>query len=99
MKKLEVCSSSPCHSRYYTNIAKDTIQPHNEFNRQFLDLLKKIFVYTPDKRITAHQALKHKWFKETLQDDGTEATRIRDEKAAALRKKEADEQRRRAGYY
>jgi dual-specificity kinase len=78
---------------------KDTIQPHNEFNRQFLDLLKKIFVYTPEKRITAHQALKHKWFKETLQDDGTEATRIRDEKAAALRKKEADEQRRRAGYY
>jgi dual-specificity kinase len=62
-----------------------------------LDLLKKIFVYDPAKRITAKQALRHPWFKETLQDDGTEATRIRDEKAAK-KKVLADEERRRAAY-
>ena len=47
------------------------------FNRSFLDLLKRIFVYDPKKRITAKQALAHPWFKETLQDDGTEAYKIR----------------------
>lgn len=43
----------------------------------FLDLLKRIFVYSPRKRITAKQALNHPWFKELLQDDGTEALKIR----------------------
>jgi dual-specificity kinase len=76
---------------------KETIPPNNDFNNQFLDLLKKIFVYDPAKRITAKQALRHPWFKETLQDDGTEATRIRDEKAAK-KKVLADEERRRAAY-
>lgn len=47
-----------------------------------LDLLRKIFVYDPKQRITAKQALKHPWFKESLIDDGTEAIRIRDERAA-----------------
>lgn len=46
-----------------------------------LDLLRKIFVYDPKQRITAKQALKHPWFKESLVDDGTEAIRIRDERA------------------
>lgn len=45
-----------------------------------LDLLKKIFVYDPAKRITAKDALKHPWFRETLVDDGTEAVRIRMER-------------------
>jgi dual-specificity kinase len=63
------------------------IPSHTEFNRQFLDLLKKIFVYNPEKRITAKQALQHPWFRETLQDDGTEAVKIRigREKKAAQR--------------
>lgn len=43
----------------------------------FLDLLRRIFVYNPRKRITAKQALNHPWFKELLQDDGTEALKIR----------------------
>ncbi len=47
------------------------------FNKQFLDLLRKIFVYDPRQRITAKQALKHPWFKESIIDDGTEAARIR----------------------
>lgn len=46
------------------------------FNRQFLDLLRQIFIYDPKQRITAKEALKHPWFKETLIDDGTEAYRI-----------------------
>ena len=49
----------------------------NPFNNKFVDLLRKIFQYDPKNRITAKQALKHPWFKETMTDDGTEATRIR----------------------
>jgi dual-specificity kinase len=45
-------------------------------------LLRKIFVYDPKNRISAKEALKHPWFKETLVDDGTEAIRIREERAA-----------------
>ncbi|KAL9601103.1 MAG: hypothetical protein Q9179_002972 [Wetmoreana sp. 5 TL-2023] len=55
----------------------DVIPSINVFNKQFLDLLKKIFVYDPTKRITAKQALRHPWFRESLIDDGTEAARIR----------------------
>jgi dual-specificity kinase len=47
----------------------------------FLDLLTKIFVYDPNHRITAKQALQHPWFKEAAHpDDGTEAARIRMER-------------------
>jgi dual-specificity kinase len=45
-----------------------------------LDLLRRIFVYDPKERITAKEALKHPWFRETLVDDGTEAIRIRNQK-------------------
>lgn len=62
---------------------QETILPHTEFNRKFLDLLKKIFVYDPKKRITAHQALQHDWFKEHFEDDGTEAEKIRVERERA----------------
>ncbi|KAK3104339.1 serine threonine protein kinase CMGC group, partial [Teratosphaeriaceae sp. CCFEE 6253] len=40
------------------------IPPSNEFNRKFLDLLRRVFVYDPKKRITAREALKHPWFDE-----------------------------------
>jgi len=39
--------------------------------------MSRIFMYDPAKRITAKQALEHPWFKETFQDDGTEALKIR----------------------
>ncbi|EEQ89595.2 hypothetical protein RJZ56_000223 [Blastomyces dermatitidis] len=59
------------------------------FNKHFLDLLRRIFVYDPKARITAKQALKHPWFKESIIDDGTEALRIgqqiRDDLAATSR--------------
>ena len=61
------------------------MQPITAFNKQFLDLLRKIFQNDPAKRITAKEALKHPWFKETLVDDGTEAARIRRERDEAKR--------------
>lgn len=62
---------------------QDFIPANTTFNKQLLDLLRKIFVYDPKQRITAKQALKHPWFRESIVDDGTEAIRIRDERAAA----------------
>ncbi|KAK1024332.1 serine threonine protein kinase CMGC group, partial [Friedmanniomyces endolithicus] len=56
------------------------IPPTTEFNKLFLDLLRRIFVYDPKKRITAREALKHRWFDELVEDDGTEAGRIRVER-------------------
>ncbi|CAI7597087.1 unnamed protein product [Penicillium viridicatum] len=66
-------------SRKYVRAMKsltEFIPTTTPFNRQFLDLLQQIFVYDPKNRITAKEALKHPWFKETLVDDGTEAHRI-----------------------
>ncbi|KAF1914644.1 kinase-like domain-containing protein [Ampelomyces quisqualis] len=66
----------------------ETIPGHTDFNRQFLDLLKQIFVYDPKKRITAKEALQHPWFKESLMDDGTEAHKIRLEREKKARRLE-----------
>lgn len=73
MKQFPVCSS--CRSRSLLT-EQEFIPTNTAFHRQFLDLLQRIFVYDPKSRITAKQALKHPWFKETLIDDGTEALRI-----------------------
>ncbi|KAF5662395.1 CMGC CLK kinase [Fusarium heterosporum] len=60
----------------------DQIIPgNNTFLKNFVDLLKRIFVYDPAHRITAKQALQHPWLKEMAQpDDGTEAAKIRQER-------------------
>ncbi|OKL56049.1 hypothetical protein UA08_08737 [Talaromyces atroroseus] len=66
-------------SRKYVRAMKqlhEFIPQNHAFNKQFLDLLQKIFVYDPKQRLTAKQALKHPWFKETIVDDGTEAVRL-----------------------
>jgi len=56
----------------------EIIPDSSKFSRNFLDLLRRIFVYDPAERITAKQALQHPWFKElATPDDGTEATKIR----------------------
>lgn len=71
---------TPRQSRKFVRGMKrleDIIPQTNNFNKLFLDLLRKIFVYDPKKRITARDALKHPWFQELVEDDGTEATRIR----------------------
>jgi dual-specificity kinase len=54
-----------------------------------LDLLKKIFVYDPNKRITAKDALKHPWFRETVIDEGTEAAKSRADREAEAAKAQA----------
>ncbi|KAF2204909.1 kinase-like protein [Delitschia confertaspora ATCC 74209] len=95
MKKLHVRTSRKiAMSLLLTNI-QETIPPLTSFNRQFLDLLRKIFVYDPKKRITAKEALQHPWFREALMDDGTEAHKIRIEKErkARLKSASASEQR------
>ncbi|EAA28465.3 hypothetical protein GE21DRAFT_4532 [Neurospora crassa] len=67
---------------------------NSRFLALFLDLLKKIFMYDPNKRITARQALEHEWFREHLPpDDGTEATRIRLEKEAERQRREVEARR------
>ncbi|ERF69981.1 hypothetical protein EPUS_03533 [Endocarpon pusillum Z07020] len=79
-------------SRKYVKAMKrlyEFIPNNSPFNKQLLDLLRKIFVYDPKQRITAKQALKHPWFKETMIDDGTEALRIRDQREEDARLAEA----------
>ena len=56
---------------------QDVIPLRSTFNKQFVDLLKKIFVYDPKTRVNAKKALQHPWFKETIKDDGTEAFKIK----------------------
>ncbi|KAI2621875.1 kinase-like domain-containing protein [Xylaria nigripes] len=66
--------------RFVRNMKRlsDIIPATSPFLRLFLDLLQKIFVYDPTKRITASQALAHPWFHEAaIPDDGTEALKIR----------------------
>lgn len=84
MKQLHVSLGPPLVQAQRTDREMQEFIPANTpFNRQLLDLLRKIFVYDPKQRITAKEALKHPWFKETLVDDGTEAIRIREERASA----------------
>ncbi|KAI1104692.1 kinase-like domain-containing protein [Jackrogersella minutella] len=66
--------------RFVKNMKRlsDIIPGSSPFLKSFLDLLQKIFVYDPAKRITARQALEHEWFREpAIPDDGTEAAKIR----------------------
>ena len=62
-------------------LPQSIVPSNNQFMRSFVDLLKRIFVYDPARRITAKEALQHQWFKEPAQpDDGTEAAKIRAER-------------------
>ena len=83
MKNLAVRHLFPSQAVPGPNsILQDIIPPNSTFNKQFLDLLKKIFVYDPNKRISALDALKHPWFREQMQDEGTEALQNREERLA-----------------
>jgi dual-specificity kinase len=79
MKRLDVMTADlPDKRSKGANKDKDIIPTSNAFLKNFLDLLRKIFVYNPADRITAKQALQHPWFKEPAHpDDGTEAAKIR----------------------
>ena len=83
MKRLDVRHFSPPR-KIRANIVQEIIPANSKFLVQFLDLLTKIFVYDPARRITAKEALQHPWFKENAHpDDGTEAARIRAERSRA----------------
>ena len=92
-------ADTPRQSRKFVRAMKrldEIIPPTNNFNKQFLDLLRRIFVYDPKKRITAREALKHPWFQELVEDDGTEAGRIREEREKMRQLEEEDRVRREA---
>lgn len=65
-------------SKDYVNSAKTfeycvrrTVSPNDEnkaFWDSFIDLLSKIFVYDPEQRITAQEALNHPWFTIPIND-------------------------------
>lgn len=82
MKHLHVSSFHTSVLQFLLMRIQEFIPTSTSFNKQLLDLLRRIFVYDPKQRITAKEALKHPWFKEPLVDDGTEAIRIREERAA-----------------
>ena len=42
---------------------QEMIRPDTQSNRELLDLLRRIFVFDPSKRITAEQALRHAYFR------------------------------------
>lgn len=78
MKHLTVCICAHDTSTQLADAVQEIIPSNNTFFRNFLDLLRKIFIYDPAHRITAKEALNHPWFKEPAQpDDGTEAAKIR----------------------
>lgn len=84
-------AETPRQSRKFVRGMKrldEIIPPNNQFNRLFLDLLRKIFVYNPKERITAREALKHPWFDELVEDDGTEAGRIKVERERQVAEQE-----------
>ena len=68
----------------FANTLQTIIPQNSSFNRQFLDLLKQIFVYDPSRRIRAADALKHQWFNEASRDEGTEAEKIRQQRSHEL---------------
>jgi dual-specificity kinase len=82
MKRLEVSSCPDNHAQPLLSTSlQDIIPSNNRFMQLFLDLLRKIFVYDPNRRITAKQALQHPWFKEiATADDGSEAAKLRMER-------------------
>jgi len=47
------------------------IPPTNKFNKLFLDLVEKLLTYNPKKRITAHEAKQHEFFKYNPDNENT----------------------------
>lgn len=88
---------TPRQSKKFVRAMKrleEIIPETNRFNKLFLDLLRRIFVYDPKKRITAREALKHAWFEELVEDDGTEAGRIKEERERMAEDRRRVEERR-----
>ena len=48
---------------FYKKTGKSMKEVFPSFSEEAIDLLNKIIIYDPAKRITAKEALKHKWFR------------------------------------
>ncbi|KAM3521407.1 hypothetical protein NHJ13051_006251 [Beauveria bassiana] len=87
--KLEypITETTRASRRFVNNMKKleNIIPPTNPFLSNFLDLLRKMFAFDPNNRITAREALRHPWFQESTRDDGTEAARLHAERVSAIR--------------
>lgn len=49
---------------------KEKIVPDNSYNLYFLDLVQRMLVYDPERRITPRQALRHPFFKIRFDENG-----------------------------
>ncbi|ATY64931.1 kinase-like domain [Cordyceps militaris] len=86
MKKLEVRDDWLERTIFWQlTFEQDIIPPTNTFLSGFLDLLRKMFAFDPNNRITAKEALQHPWFQEHTRDDGTEAARLHAERTSTAR--------------
>lgn len=56
----------------------------DDITKEAKDLIKKL-ICKPEKRLTAQEALDHKWFKKTLKDDKTEPIKLTGGKLAAFK--------------
>ena len=57
----------------------------DEITKEAKDLIKKL-ICKPEKRLTAGEALKHKWFKKALKDDKNEKHKFKGTRLARFRK-------------
>ncbi|OCH91706.1 kinase-like protein [Obba rivulosa] len=59
MKRLDYSDVEHSYQNRLAEWCQSRIRPH-----QGGDLLRQLFIYDPDRRLTAYEALQHKWFQE-----------------------------------
>ncbi|KAI7882682.1 kinase-like protein [Lichtheimia hyalospora FSU 10163] len=66
--------TTPQSQKYVKSLKslKNTIQPRTRTNLAFLDLVQKMLTYDPNKRITAREALRHRFFHIDFDEFGRE---------------------------
>ena len=52
-----------------TRRLEDVIPPHDNINRQFINLIRKLLAFDPAQRITVREALSHPYFSMTIPED------------------------------
>lgn len=66
--------TTPQSQKYVKSLKslKNTILPRTRTNLAFLDLVQKMLTYDPNKRITAREALRHRFFHIDFDEFGRE---------------------------